>query len=82
LTRLEGAPLPDAIVIDFGLPDLRGDELHRRIRILSRSVPIIIASGYGESSEIHALLSDIHTRFIQKPYDVDQLVTLLAESTG
>lgn len=36
---------PDIICIDFGLPDLQGDELFTQIKNLYPDLPIIVISG-------------------------------------
>ncbi len=36
---------PDVISIDYGLPDMNGDDLFRRIRSFSSTIPIVIISG-------------------------------------
>jgi DNA-binding NtrC family response regulator len=36
---------PDIICIDFGLPDMKGDELLQRIQEVNKSIPVIVISG-------------------------------------
>lgn len=59
-------------VIDIGLPDGRGDALALELRKLRHDLPIVIATGYGESS-LDARLRDGKTIVLGKPYDIAQL---------
>lgn len=36
---------PDIICIDFGLPDMKGDELLRRIQEVNKAIPVIVICG-------------------------------------
>ncbi len=47
---------PDLITIDFSLPDMRGDELFKRIKELNPAIPVIIISAQEEVSIAVALL--------------------------
>lgn len=47
---------PDLVTIDFTLPDMRGDELFKRIKELNPAVPVIIISAQDEVSIAVALL--------------------------
>lgn len=59
-------------IVDIGLPDGRGDALALELRKLRADLPIIIATGYGESS-LDARLRDKRTIILGKPYDITQL---------
>ena len=67
----------EAAIIDLGLPDRRGDALARAIRERFARLPIVIASGYSESS-LEGLGSDELVGFLGKPYDSEQLTSVLA----
>jgi PAS domain S-box-containing protein len=63
----------DAMIIDLGLPDRRGDDLIREIRLIYPSLPIVIASG-RDSGEVDELLKGASAiAFVTKPYTSDQL---------
>lgn len=47
---------PDIITIDFSLPDMRGDELFKKIRELNSTIPVIIISAQEEVSIAVSLL--------------------------
>ena len=68
------ADRPDLVVLDLGLPDIPGDEVHARLRARLRDLPIIIASGYGDRERLDPLLADPHTAYLQKPYRMNALI--------
>ncbi len=63
-------------IIDVGLPDGRGDTLAVELRRLRSDLPIIIATGYGDSGIDERLRND-QTVVLGKPYDIGQLHTAI-----
>ncbi|HVT04540.1 MAG TPA: ATP-binding protein [Thermoanaerobaculia bacterium] len=68
---------PDGIVLDLGLPGMRGNEVHALIRAIDATVPIIISSGWTSGAEAVDLLTDGRTRLLQKPYDPEEILVEL-----
>jgi len=63
----------DALVVDMGLPDRKGEALAREVRSIYPSLPIIIASGQGRE-ELRQLFKDMASiTFVQKPYTSEDL---------
>jgi DNA-binding response OmpR family regulator len=78
---LEIASDGDAIafaVIDIGLPDGRGDGLAKQLLKIRTDMPIIIATGYGESHLDASLRTDPRIAILSKPYDMAQLQAAIA----
>jgi CheY-like chemotaxis protein len=75
---LAAARMPDAAVLDIGLPDMDGCEVARRIRALPGAQPTLIAlTGWGQDSDrtrAHDAGFDHH---LTKPAEVDALLALL-----
>ena len=67
----------DIAIIDRGLPDRDGLELVAELRTQLRSLPVIVASGYGELPDHVALRHDPDIRFMSKPYDIGALTMAL-----
>ena len=67
----------DVAIVDRGLPDRDGIDVVAELRTQLPSLPVIVASGYGDLPDHQALRNDVHIRFMSKPYDVDALTTAL-----
>ncbi|AOB33644.1 hypothetical protein AKI39_11780 [Bordetella sp. H567] len=66
-------------IVDLGLPDMPGEEL---ILLLARrhpGLPIIVASGYGRVDLSNDMPAETRVSFIQKPYKLQMLATVLQE---
>jgi CheY-like chemotaxis protein len=67
----------DVVIVDRGLPDRDGMAVVAELRTQLPSLPVIVASGYGDLPDHAAVRNDPHIRFMSKPYDVDALATAL-----
>jgi excisionase family DNA binding protein len=67
---------PDVIVLDVMLPDINGKEVCQRVRSdeAMDDVRIICISGMVESDKIAELKEAGANEFLQKPFEVEQLV--------
>jgi len=72
LERLNEAP--DLIILDLGLPDMRGHDLVRAIRARNESAPIVVLSSRGdEAGKVQAL--DLGADdYVTKPFGMDELL--------
>ncbi len=70
---------PDVVLLDYGLPGMDGSEVYALIRTLDPSLPIIFATGHGDRRTLHDSLDDPRTRFLQKPFEVSELLALIVE---
>ena len=69
---------PDVVLLDVGLPDMDGTEVYRVLRELDPLLPVIFATGHGDQQAICDGMADPHTRFLQKPYEIDTLLEMIA----
>jgi two-component system, OmpR family, KDP operon response regulator KdpE len=65
---------PDLIILDLGLPDVRGHDLLQTIRARNDSVPIVVLSSRGdEAGKVQAL--DLGADdYVTKPFGMDELL--------
>lgn len=72
---------PDLAVLDYSLPDFRGDELYRRIRLLEcgKDVPVVFVTGTVEDEELQAIQEIGAAAFLSKPFSPRRLQTLIKE---
>ena len=72
---------PDIIVLDVMLPDINGKEVCQRVRSDSSldDVRIICISGMVEGDKIAELRDSGANEFMQKPFEVEQLVDRMCQ---
>ena len=80
LERLARAPLPDLMLLDYGLPELDGDQVLQRLRADPRlmNLPVLMAT----ASSIE--LSDLQrvSGLLRKPYPREVLFKMIKELLG
>jgi CheY-like chemotaxis protein len=62
------------VVLDLIMPVLDGRECFRALREIRPDVPVLFVSGYGEDAVTAELSQSLHTGFLQKPFDFDDLM--------
>ena len=63
---------PDLLILDYGLPDMNGLELCRRLRSIS-DVPIIVLSVRGEEKTKVEALDAGADDYVTKPFGMNEL---------
>src|SRR5687768_2515634 len=72
LTQVASA-LPDALVLDIGLPDIDGLEVARRLRSAGNRVPILMLTARDAISDRIDGLDSGADDYLVKPFDVGEL---------
>jgi two-component system, OmpR family, response regulator MprA len=65
--------VPDAVVLDVGMPDVDGLQVSERLRRLGNRVPILMLTARVEVSDRVAGLDAGADDYLVKPFDVDEL---------
>ncbi|HEX8714096.1 MAG TPA: response regulator transcription factor [Solirubrobacteraceae bacterium] len=65
--------VPDAVVLDVGMPDVDGLEVCRRLRLLGNRVPILMLTARVEIEDRVAGLDAGADDYLVKPFDNDEL---------
>jgi two-component system response regulator MprA len=65
--------IPDAVVLDVGMPGIDGLEVCRRLRLLGNRVPILILTARDAISDRIDGLDAGADDYLVKPFDVDEL---------
>ncbi|MEA2209147.1 MAG: two-component system, OmpR family, response regulator MprA [Solirubrobacteraceae bacterium] len=65
--------VPDAVVLDVGMPEIDGLEVCRRLRLLGNRVPILMLTARVEISDRVAGLDAGADDYLVKPFDVAEL---------
>ncbi len=76
------ASVPDAILLDIGLPVLDGYEVAKRIRQHEtlRNCTLIAVTGYGTTEDVHRAIAAGFNHHLVKPVQIEDLKKLLAAS--
>jgi DNA-binding response OmpR family regulator len=67
---------PDAVVLDYALPDLRGDEVCRKVRP-SFSAPILLISARCDSEARCRCFASGADAYLAKPFQIAELIAAL-----
>ena len=71
--ELVAEELPDAVMLDVGMPEIDGLEVCRRLRLLGNRVPILMLTARVEVSDRIAGLDAGADDYLVKPFDVEEL---------
>jgi DNA-binding NtrC family response regulator len=69
--------LPDALILDIGLPDVPATELYPRIAGRWPNLPVVFISGHFQPEELEPWLVQPHIAFLRKPFELDDLLEAL-----
>ena len=70
------------VLLDMQMPHLNGPDTYVALRQINPEVRVVISSGYGEAEASRLFAVDGSLTFLQKPYDVDQLMQLVSAELG
>jgi excisionase family DNA binding protein len=72
---------PDAILLDYKLPDINGNVVCRTIRANPsyKHIRIVIISGVADPDEVAELRAAGADEFIRKPFDINAVIGRVAE---
>ncbi|MFP4491836.1 MAG: response regulator [Spirochaetaceae bacterium] len=80
----EGKPY-DGVVTDLTMPGMTGRQLAEKIKILSPNTPVLLCSGYYESSseeEVYSYIDDYLSKPIEKKVFAQKITTYIGEKKG
>ncbi len=75
LQWLEEGNIPDLIILDIRMPNMKGDEFLRYVKKhnVYQSIPVVILSGEESTTERIRLLEEGAVDYIVKPFDPTEL---------
>jgi signal transduction histidine kinase len=72
------ARVPDAVILDLGLPDLDGIKVYEQIAARWPDLPVLFSTGHGDQNLLTAP-NGKKVGYLQKPYESDELLAALDE---
>ena len=73
---------PDILFLDIKMPQMDGLECLRRIRKAKRKFVVVVMTGYGDIKSAREAMRLGADEFISKPFDLDDLKSLVNELVG
>jgi hypothetical protein len=75
--------VPDLILLDLHLPDIRGEEVlaHLKSNPVTREIPIVIITADATPGQMQRLLASGASAYLTKPIDVTELLALVDGAT-
>ncbi len=75
---------PDVLILDYLLPDINGNVVCKAVRDNPElaDTKVIIVSGVIDKKEVNQLFADGADDFLQKPFDVDRLLSRVCVLLG
>jgi CheY-like chemotaxis protein len=77
--RLAHEHLPSAILLDVHLPDIKGDEVLRRLKAdpATANIPVLVLSADSTSIQMRQMLEVGAVNYLTKPLDLHRLLRAL-----
>jgi len=72
----------DAVLMDIKMPRMNGDKAFHEIKKIRPELPIIVLTGYAEESVIASFHPGEPAAFLQKPFEVQHLLSALKHVLG
>lgn len=69
---------PDIVITDIMMPRLTGLEMAEKIRVINKTIPIIILSAYSETDKFLNAIDVGVVKYFIKPFDPDELLDYIS----
>lgn len=69
----------DLVLLDIGLPKMGGHECFTRLKKLNPLAKVVVFSGYSIDGEAQRILDQGALAFIQKPFDMQEMVDVIGK---
>ncbi|HEY4187014.1 MAG TPA: response regulator [Polyangia bacterium] len=79
--QLVAKQAPALVLLDCALPDLDGFEVGRRLRLLSRNLPVIAVAGWAQANEPRLLAAGF-LDLVVRPVEPSHLIEVVARHVG
>jgi two-component system, cell cycle sensor histidine kinase and response regulator CckA len=72
----------DLVLLDLTMPHMDGEETFRQLRMINPSVRVLLTSGFNQQEAINRFAGKGLAGFLQKPFELADLVRLIREAQG
>lgn len=70
---------PDAVITDYKLPSMSGEELIRQIKSSHAELPVVLITGFAPSLNGKEFADGAADAFLMKPFRIDRIGTILRQ---
>ncbi len=83
-TQVAHTEKPDLIILDLNLPGGGGERILKNLVLSTHTntIPVIIMTGSSDEAVRHRALAEGAAAFMQKPYDLDELIETIHRILG
>lgn len=71
----------DVVILDMNMPRMSGLQCFRHLKEINSSVRVIVATGYGNNSDLQAMKNEGVCEIVQKPFRTAELAKKISELT-
>lgn len=72
-----GEHCPDAVISDFKLPGMSGEDLIRKVKSSHPDLPVVLITGYAPSLNGKEFADGVADAFLMKPFRIDRIGDIL-----
>jgi len=70
---------PDIVITDINMPKLNGLDMAKKIKKISKNIPIIILSAFSEKEKLFSAIDIGVIKYFLKPYDPEVILNYIIE---
>jgi len=67
----------DLVILDVIMPQLSGYDIFKQMKQIKPSLKVVVVSGFSDHDEITLMLNEGASAFLQKPYSIKELDTII-----
>ncbi len=70
----------NCVILDLTMPHMNGETAYKEISLIDPKMPVIMSSGYSETDVMHRFQGSQIAGFIEKPYQMAELLDTLSKA--
>jgi len=67
----------DLVILDVIMPQLSGYDIFKQMKQINPCLKVVVVSGFSNHDEITLMLNEGASSFLQKPYSIKELDTII-----